>query len=291
MNFAAFKDLTRLEQTLFALPMVLSGALLSLNGQFDFQMRWLWIFPAFLAARISGMSFNQLIDRHIDAKNPRTQNRAIPSGRVSSMQARLIAWGTLIVFLLSCAQINRYCQLLSPLVAFLIYIYSYMKRIHASCHFVVGLIHFMGPIMAGLAISEKFSMAHLFLGFAALFSIAGNDIVYAIQDEEFDRKEGLFSLPSRFGVKKCLFFTRGLHILCVISLALVGVYAHLATVYYGIVGVAGIAFFLFHSKVAQHYQKTGSMKGIEPLFFFAVVIVSCSTLMFVLAGVLWDAML
>lgn len=291
MNFAAFKDLTRLEQTLFALPMVLSGALISLKGELTFQLSWLWIFPAFLAARISGMSFNQLIDRHIDAKNPRTKNRAIPSGRVSEGQARVIAWGTLFLFLLSCAQINRYCLILSPVVAFLIYIYSYMKRIHPSCHFVVGLIHFMGPLMAGLAIAEKISMAHLFLGSAALFSIAGNDIVYAIQDEEFDRKEGLFSLPSRFGVKKCLLLTRGLHIICLICLALVGVYAHFAPVYYGIVAVAGIAFFFFHFKTTLHYHKTGSMKGIEPLFFIAVAIVSCSTLMFVLAGVLWDAML
>ncbi|MCC5833065.1 MAG: 4-hydroxybenzoate octaprenyltransferase [Chlamydiales bacterium] len=283
MNISALKDLTRVEQTLFGLPFLISGALLPMTqADVSFHLRWLWIFPAFMLARVSGMAFNQLIDRHIDAKNPRTNKRALPSGKVTENQARAVAWGTLTLFLLVCFKINTICFLFSPLAAFLLFIYSYLKRVTASCHFVLGMIHFLGPVMASIAISGTLSLSPLFLGAAAALSIMGNDIVYAIQDYEFDRAHNLFSLPSRLGVESSLAIARLLHLLCLVMLIGVGFTAHFPIFYYGLIVAAGIAFYKFHKKVGQ--------KLCESLFFSCTVVVAFSVLGFVLASVIWDVM-
>lgn len=283
MNITAFKDLTRIEQTLFGLPFILAGAFLSiLQVDVSFSFRWLWIFPAFLLARISGMSFNQLIDRYIDAKNPRTQKRAIPMGRVSENQARLVAWGALVLFLLVCFQINTLCFLFAPVAASLLFLYSYLKRITSSCHFVLGIIHFLGPVMASMAICGTFLMSAFFLGAAAAFSIIGNDIAYAIQDFEFDRAHNLFSLPSRLGIENSLLLARVAHLLCLVTLIGVGFTAHLPVFYYVLVIVAGMIFYKFHKKIGQKIS--------EPLFFSCNVMIAFSVLAFVLASVLWDVM-
>lgn len=277
----ALKDLTRFEQTLFGLPFLLSGALLSLV---HIQLNWriLWIFPAFLFARISGMAFNQLIDRFIDEKNPRTKNRAIPSGRVSEKLARLIAWSSLFLFLGVCAQVNTKCLVLAPFTAFLLYIYSYLKRFTYLCHFVLGLIHFFCPVMASIAISNTLPLSTLFLGMAAALSIIGNDIAYALQDSEFDRQHQLYSFPARFGIKHSLLVARISHLLCLFMLIAVGYTAHLAAFYYLAVVVVGWNFYQFHKKIAE--------KLAEPLFFSCNVAVAFSVFGFILASVVWDVM-
>ncbi len=283
MNLAAFKDLTRIEQTLFNLPLVLAGALLTYTQcDVTLNFRIFWIFPAFLLARISGMAFNQLIDRHIDAKNPRTQNRTLPSGRVSEKQARLIAWGALVLFLLVCFQINTLCFLLAPVVALLLFSYSYLKRFTTACHFVLGLIFGLGPLMASIAVSGTILVPALWLGFAAALSITGSDAVYAIQDFEFDRNHCLFSLPSKLGIEKSLQFSRLLHFLCVIALALVGFTGHLPVFYYALVPLSAGIFYRFHSKISE--------KPTEPLFFSCNVQIAFTIFGFILASVIWDVM-
>jgi 4-hydroxybenzoate polyprenyltransferase len=283
MQFAAFNSLTKLRESLFGLPFVLSGALLALPLA-SHSKNWLWILPAFLLARISGMAFNQLIDCQIDARNLRTQERAIPKGRVTLNQARRIAWGSSALFLFVCLQINTLTFVLSLIAALLIYIYSYTKRFFYFCHFVLGCIHLLGALMAYTALTGSCAYAALFLGGAALFSIAGNDIIYAIQDYEFDRANHLYSIPSRFGVNKALLLAALLHFVCLLMLLLVGLCAKLPLFYYALLPVAMAIFLYFHKML---HQKKGALKAVEPLFFFCNVAISFATLLFITSSSLW----
>ncbi len=283
MNFSAFKDVTRIEQTLFGLPFLLAGALLPF-AQIDvsFSFRCLWIFPAFLLARVSGMAFNQLIDSHIDKKNPRTENRAIPSGRVGAKQVQILAWAALALFLLVCLQINTVCFLLAPFAAFLLFIYSYLKRVTASCHFVLSVIHFLGPVMASAAIANTLLLPPILLGAAAACLIIGIDVTYAVQDVEFDRSNNLFSLPARLGVEKSLTVARASHIFSLLLLFCVGVTAHLPIFYYLLIPLAAAIFFKFHKKAEEEV--------VEPLIFSCTVMISLSVFAFILASIVWDVM-
>ncbi|MFZ0565052.1 MAG: 4-hydroxybenzoate octaprenyltransferase [Chlamydiales bacterium] len=291
MNFSTFNSLVRFEQTLFGLPLMMAGALLPFaDAHFLTSLsrgewiHWMWVFPAFICARISGMSFNQLIDRHIDAQNPRTKNRSLPSGRASPTQAALIAWGALLFFLLICWQINFLCFLVSLSAAFLLATYSYMKRLHLSCHFVLGLIHFLGPVMASIAISGKVSAPSFYLGVAAFLLIVGNDIAYALQDYEFDRASLLHSAPSRLGIEKSLWLAKGLHFFCPLLLLIVGWTAHLPLIYYGIIPVVLAVLILFHRSFSKERKK------IEPIFFLCNATISFTVFLFVFISVIWVVM-
>jgi 4-hydroxybenzoate polyprenyltransferase len=283
MRLAAFKDLTRIDQTFFALPFVLGSAILSLSHA-TFSARWLWILPAFLLARISGMAFNQLIDRHIDARNPRTEKRALPTGRVTLGQARFVAWCSLAVFLIICLQINLLTVSLAPLAALLIYLYSYMKRFHYSCHLMLGCVHFLGPVMACTAIQGTISLPSLFLGGVAGLSIAGTDIAYAIQDYAFDRANGLFSIPAVFGIEKGLFISSCFHFFCLLMLLCVGLSAHLSFLYFLVLPVVGGIYAYFHSYLHLHKK---DFKRIEATFYLCTVAVSFSVLFFIGVDAVW----
>jgi 4-hydroxybenzoate polyprenyltransferase len=282
MQISALKDLTRIEQALFGLPFVLSGAFLGLGHAWNWESL-LWIFPSFMMARISGMAFNQLIDRHIDAHNPRTSQRAIPSGRVLVFQARWIAWVSLLLFVLLCFQINRLTAWLSISAATLIYLYSYMKRVHACCHFVLAGVHFLAPMMAFTAMTGKLSLGPIYLGFIAAFSIAGFDIVYAIQDYDYDCKEGLFSIPSRFGIQKSLTFSIIIHFLTLPLFILLGLSEHMPLIYYLVIPVVLGILVHFHLKIRQ-------IGFSEHLFFTSTVGISGFSLLFILLSCVWDVL-
>jgi len=184
--------------------------------------------------------------------------------------------------LLVCFQINKLCFLLAPVAAILLFSYSYLKRVTSSCHFVLGIIHFLGPVMASIAISGTILKAPLFLGLAAACSIIGNDIIYAIQDFEFDHSQNLFSLPSRLGVDNSLFVARLVHLLCLVMLIGVGVTGHLPVFYYLLIPVAAVTFYKFYKKLGQKIN--------EQLFFSCNVVIAFSVFGFILGSVLWDVM-
>lgn len=296
LTLSTFVDLTQFGWTFFGLPFILTGALMPL-ANFDFLVtltgmdfvRCLWILPAFLAARISGMAFNQLIDRKIDAENPRTQTRALPAGQATPFQARLIAWGSLAAFIVICSRINLLCFCLSPLAAGLIYLYSYTKRFTSFCHLILGSIHLLGPLMASIAVCGTFTWGPLYLGLAACFSIAGNDIVWAIQDFFFDKKHHLHSIPTRFGVKKSLRIAQMLHALCVVMLVLAGRCAGLHKIYLAGPILITLLFMDFHGKVAQLAYQPTEVNRLSPLFSRSNFSVSLFTLLFFCIGVLWAA--
>lgn len=283
MNSVAFKDLTRIEQVFFGLPFLLAGALLPLIlVDLTFSFRWILILPAFILARFSGMAFNQLIDRHLDAKNSRTKMRPLPSKRVSERQAQTIACGTLFLFILICSQINARCFYLAPFAAFLLIIYSYLKRMTVLCHFVLGLIHFLGPLMASVAVSGEILLPMVFLSGAAACLISGSDIIYAIQDCAFDREAKLYSLPAKWGIEKSLFIARLSHLMCIVLLLCVGIFGHLPLFYYAVVLPVAMNFYKFHKKIADSYS--------ESLFFTCNVMTSLTVCGFVLASVIWDSL-
>lgn len=293
MNFQHLKKLTRLDQTWYGLPFIAASLLLIFaqpswveyfnEGQW---VRWLWILPAFILARISGMAFNQLIDWKIDADNPRTKNRVIPAGQVTPKEATKVALTSLALFLFVCLQINVFCFALSWLAAFLISTYSYMKRIHFSSHFFLGSIHLLGPIMAYVAITGSFTSSAFFLGLVACLSIAGNDIIYALQDYDFDRSSLLHSIPSRLGIRNSFTIAGLTHFLSVIPLYFLGIMMDFPLVYFFVIPICLAIFFRFYRSVIAHFRKTRSFQGIESIFFVTSVSISTTVFFFILAGIL-----
>lgn len=224
---------------LFGLPVTLAGAILpfAIMTRWPHWSLWLWIVAAFLTARTAGMAFNQLIDRQIDARNPRTADRLLPSGEAKPLQVLLLASTALALFLFCCAQIGMFYLGLLP--AALIILYSYAKRFTSLCHLLLGFIQFCGPVYAWIAITGSLAVAPLFLGAALWCWIAANDILYALQDLEFDRAEGLHSLPTRIGPRAALVVIRSLHGLALFCLLAVGVSLSLSMIYYaGVLAVA-----------------------------------------------------
>lgn len=272
LTLTKFRRLTRFEQSLFGLPFVLTGALLPfLLTCAPFSLiRLIFAITAFFCARISGMAFNQLLDRHIDAKNPRTANRPLPSGLVTPKEASQVAWRGLILFLLFAHFLGPLCVLLALPAAFLICIYSYMKRYHASCHFIIGTIHFLAPVMAYAALKGDLSFPPLLIGAVAFFALTGNEMIYAIQDLEFDRKIGLHSIPVVIGKRNTILFAGALHLCSVLSLIAFGIVAHLGVIYYGAPLIALCAFVLFY----VYWERD------QRAFFLSTVAVSFSTMLF-----------
>lgn len=274
------KQLTRFEQTLFGLPFIFAAALLSFvthTNQIDFQINWLWIVPAFMAARMSGMAFNQVIDRYIDAENQRTKMRVVASGALSSKKAYFIATTSLLLFLFFCSQINLPTLYLALFAAPLLFIYSYMKRITALCHFILGIIHFLGTLMAWVAINGCITFTPVILALINMTLIVGMDIIYALQDLTFDRMKGLHSLPVKFGVKGAKGIAQCLHLSSIVLLVFLGQLCHFTLLYYLAPFIVFCTFTFFYFKVER-----GGVREFEPLFFYCTIITSFSTLAFIL---------
>lgn len=211
-----FKDI-KLAHSLFALPFALLAALLAKRGVPSLR-ELLWILAAMVGARSGAMAFNRLVDAGIDSRNPRTASRALPTGAVRKIEFGIFIILSYALLVLAASQLNRLCLYLSPLAIAWISLYSLTKRFTRLSHFVLGLSLGIAPMGAWLAIRGKFELAPFFISAAVLFWVAGFDILYSLQDIEFDRKEGLYSLPSFLGVKASLWTARALHALAVLLL-------------------------------------------------------------------------
>lgn len=217
----------KFEHSIFALPFALTGAMLAWRemGFAVAEPGWklLWIVVAMVGARSAAMTFNRILDAAIDARNPRTAMRHIPSGQLS----RSFAWGFLVVtagvFVLASGMLNGLCLMLSPVALGIILFYSYTKRFTASAHLVLGLSLGIAPSAAWIAVTGTLDWRIALLSAAVLFWTAGFDIIYACQDVEFDRREGLSSIPARLGVAGALAVSRGFHVLTVLLLVGMGV--------------------------------------------------------------------
>lgn len=207
--------------SIFALPFAMIGFFLGVMTTTN-PFNWLILVLVLLCmvfARNAAMAFNRYLDRDIDAKNPRTQMRDIPSGKVSAREALLFVIFNCVLFVLTTAFINPLCLYLSPVALFVVLFYSYTKRFTALCHLVLGLGLSLAPIGAYIAVTGAFHIVPVLYSFAVLFWVSGFDIIYALQDEEFDKSENLHSIPSILGAKRALRLSEILHVfsaICVI---------------------------------------------------------------------------
>src|SRR3954462_149739 len=194
-----YSNLVKLPHTLFAMPFALVGATLASYHAAITLKDVLLILTAFTAARFAAMGFNRIVDRHIDAKNPRTRMREIPAGKLSVRQAALSVTAASVMFILCAALLNPLCLELAPLALAWVFFYSYTKRFTRWAHLVLGLALGIAPVGAYLAVSGEWSHpagALLALAGAVLCWVAGFDILYSLQDIDFDRGEGLHSVPA-----------------------------------------------------------------------------------------------
>ena len=240
MDFKKFSELIMIEQTLFALPFALLGVLFAGGGTIG---TWFWVMIAMAAARTAGMSFNRVIDAGIDAKNPRTKDRLIPKGEVRPKAVWTAAVISSLVLIGASFMLNRLCFYLSFPAVFMLFSYSYFKRFSASSHFYLGFVEAAAPIGGYIAVTGEFARVPFVLGLVILTWIAGLDIVYAIQDMEFDIKENLHSIPVRVGKKKALFISAACYMVSISAMVYAGLLTHKNIFYWAAVVSVGMIFF------------------------------------------------
>lgn len=203
-------EMIKFSHTLFALPFALLAAVLAQRGLPPWPVA-VKILLAMVGARSAAMAHNRLADREIDAKNPRTASRALPSGVLSAGFVRAFLAASVALFLIAAASLNRLTLVLSPLALALLLLYAYTKRFTWLSHLVLGLCLALAPIGAWIAVRGSFGAIPLLLGLAVLLWTAGFDILYSLQDEEHDRQAGLKSLPARWGTRNALAVSVFLH--------------------------------------------------------------------------------
>ncbi|MGC8602942.1 MAG: 4-hydroxybenzoate octaprenyltransferase [Desulfomonilaceae bacterium] len=256
MDFRKFCSLIMIEQTVFALPFAYLGVLFA-NGRGLFT--WLLVTIAFAAARTAGMSFNRVIDADVDAKNPRTKDRLVPRGGVKKSQVWTIGAISSLLLVVSSFFLNRLCFFLSFPAIVLLFTYSYFKRFSSSSHFYLGLVEAVAPIGGYLAVTGKFSIVPLLLGGAILLWIAGLDIVYAIQDVDFDRKEGLYSFPSAFGEKTALAVSKVCYVLSICAMIAAGMVTGKSAPYWvALICIASI--FVYQQSIVKQSDVSASLQ-------------------------------
>ena len=205
-----FLDTIRVEHTLFALPFAYATLFLVAGG-WPNRHDFLWITLAMVTARTVGMAANRVIDANIDRRNPRTARRAIPSGRLSKLEAVAFTAVALAAFLLAVYHVQPICRRLWPIVIVAVVVYPYAKRFTPLSHLVLGLVYLLVPTSVWLAVTGSVTWPAVILGVGAGLWVAGFDIIYACQDVETDRKLGLHSLPADLGVARALSTSEWFH--------------------------------------------------------------------------------
>jgi 4-hydroxybenzoate polyprenyltransferase len=208
-------EMIKFEHTIFALPFAYLGAILGkleIARAFPTWAEIGWITLAMVGARSAAMALNRLIDRHIDAKNPRTQGRAIPAGLLSLPFVCGFILLSFFLFFYAAFQLNRLAVQLLPLAVFLLVVYSYSKRGTWACHILLGIAVGFAPLGGWIATTGRIDGIALLLFATVALWIAGFDVIYACQDVEFDRKEGLHSIPARFGISRALQISSLMHL-------------------------------------------------------------------------------
>jgi 4-hydroxybenzoate polyprenyltransferase len=253
-RLADYLSLVRFSHSIFALPFALCGAWLAAGGPPPVRALLLVVACA-VAARTAAMAFNRIVDREIDARNPRTQARELPARRISPRAAAVLVVASSAAFVLLAFALNRTSGYLSFPVLAVLLAYSYVKRFSASAHFVLGLALALAPLGAWIAVRGGFDGASpvpvLWLAGAVLTWVAGFDLIYACQDVEFDRRSRLHSIPARLGVGRALWLSIGLHVITVACLVLVGRSARLSFIWWGAVLLAALLLAWEHSLVSE----------------------------------------
>lgn len=274
-----FLEMIKVEHTLFALPFAYTGALL-VERKIPSGHDLFWITLAMVGARTAAMSLNRIIDRRIDEKNPRTADRAIPRGLISVLEVWVYVVLSFALLLVSAYNLNLLAFRLAPLAALVLFVYPYTKRFTWHCHLILGLALGIAPLGAWIAIAGRFDLAPVMLCAGVAFWVAGFDIIYGCDDYDFDRAEGIYSIPARFGIDAALRISTVFHVIAFILFVGVAVVLKLGLFYY--TGMALTATLLFY----QHYLlKPGDLSKSGVAFFNLNAILSGVVFFFTLLDV------
>lgn len=313
----SYLSLIKFSHTIFAMPFALIGFALALSGakkddgvldlgadQWNFGIAAGWqgrtvivyedmnsflkiaaiklllVIACMIFARSAAMAFNRYLDRHFDAKNPRTAIREIPSGIISSKNALLFTIICCVLFVATCYFINTICFYLSPVALAVVLGYSYTKRFTALCHLILGIGLSLAPIGAYLAVTGRFDWLPLLFSFAVICWVSGFDIIYALQDEEFDRSNDLYSMPAWLGKSKALRLSEVLHVCSAAFVIYAGWYGNFHWLYW--IGVAVFVGMLIY----QHsIVKPNDLRRVNIAFMTANGIASVVFAVFVIADI------
>jgi len=210
-------EMIKFEHTIFALPFAFTGALLAAHGIPAWGTLF-WITVAMAAARSAAMGFNRWADRAYDAENPRTRTRALPLGLVTPLQVIVFTLIASLVLVYAAYHLNRLSLYLSPVALAVVFFYSYTKRFTFLSHAFLGLGISLAPIGSWIAVTGRLDPPALVLGCAVLFWLLGFDVLYALQDIDFDTRAGLHSIPQRFGISRSLWISRASHVITLSAL-------------------------------------------------------------------------
>lgn len=276
-----YLELVKFSHTIFALPFALMGALLAAGGM-PTANQIFWILVAMVGARTGAMGCNRLLDFKIDSLNPRTKDRPLPAGQVSAWRVSLLILVSYGLFIFAASRLNHICFILSPYVVIILSLYSLAKRFTSYTHYILGFSLGMSPIGAWLAVSGSLSWTPAFLGLAVLCWVSGFDLLYALQDIEFDREAGLFSLPLKLGVPATLKLAKQLHLVMLGLLFLI----FLSSPYLGWLYLLG----LFIAAALLHYEhqliSADDISRIDAAFFTMNGYLSVSLFLFTALDVL-----
>jgi 4-hydroxybenzoate polyprenyltransferase len=260
-----FLEMIKFEHTLFALPFAFVGAILGAVTMEKRLPEWSecgWILLAMVGARTAAMGLNRVIDKAIDGRNPRTAMRAIPAGLLKSKDVLIFIVISLILLFWAASQLNSLSLKLLPLAVFLLVFYSYTKRFTWACHIVLGLTIGLAPLGGWVAVTGSVTWTANILYITVALWTAGFDVIYACQDVDFDRKEGLHSIPARFGISRALGIARMLHALTAAGFALLLILTDLSWWYFAGMVVAAVLLLYEHRMV-----KPNDLSKLNAAFF------------------------
>jgi len=270
-------EMIKFEHTVFALPFALLSMFLAAEG-IPSARTFLWVLVAMVGARSTAMTMNRIADRSIDAQNPRTRDRHLVTGRVGLGEAWAFALAMAALFVFAAWKLNRLAFVLSPAALAVIWSYSWTKRFTWGSHVWLGVSLALAPVGAWVAVRGRLDLLPVLLGFGVVFWVAGFDTIYACQDAEFDRRRGLFSLPSRLGERRALAIARLFHGVMLGIFVVIGLLYGFGWIY-GL-GLAAAATMI----VVQHALVRGSdLRHIDVAFFNVNSIVGVVLMAFTLA--------
>ncbi|MGH7889961.1 MAG: 4-hydroxybenzoate octaprenyltransferase [Thermodesulfobacteriota bacterium] len=270
-----YGNFVKVEHTLFSFPLILAGSFLAANGLPELNLLFLILLGGF-GARTAALGLNRIIDRDIDIKNPRTQERELPSGKIGLRGAFAVTAVGTVIYFVSAYLICNLVLYLSPIPLIVFILYPYMKRFTSLCHFGVGLGLALAPLGGWVAIkcSLENLLPALLLSLFTFLWVSGFDIIYATLDEKFDRESGVYSLVSRFGKSRALFISALLHIFAFLALAALCLYEFKSIFAAALLIVTGLLLYLEHKKSYD----------VDLAFFRINILVGFFVFLFVISG-------
>ena len=274
-------EMIKWEHSVFVLPFALCGAMLAAHGLPETHAL-LWIVVAMVAARSAAMAFNRLADAAIDAANPRTRTRALPAGQLTSGFVTSFVVVSCAIFVIAAWQLNRLSFLLSPLALAILLLYSYSKRFTRWSHLILGFAMGIAPSAAWIAVRGSLDPRILLLTAAVMFWGGGFDVLYACQDYDFDRSNGLHSIPRYCGIGKSLWISRGFHLAMLLLLS-----AMIVAFGLGALAIAGVAVVALLLAYEHSLVQANDLSKLNAAFFTMNGVISVVFFVFVAADLLW----